>query len=89
MLAQRPSNKLGGGIAEFVDYDVHFKQCLRLLKFVDGYTFKCLNWLVGVLRLVYLDRGLDAVPYIGTDRDCRRMACHDDLSLSLLRTGYI
>ena len=37
--------------AEFVDYDVHFKQCLRLLKFVDGYTFKCLNWLVGVLRV--------------------------------------
>ena len=32
---------------------------------------------------VYLDRGLDAVPYIGTDRDCRRMACHDDLSLGL------
>ena len=28
VLAQRPSNKSGGGIAEFVDYDVHFKQCL-------------------------------------------------------------
>ena len=51
MLAQRPSNKLGGDVAEFVDYDVHFKQCLYLLKFVDGYTFKCVNWLVGVLRV--------------------------------------
>ena len=40
-------------------------------------------------RRVYLDRDLDAVPYIGTDGDCRRMACHGDLSLSLLRTGYI
>ena len=49
MLAHRPSNNLGGGLAEFVDYDVHFKQCLHLLKFVNSYTFKCLNWLVGVL----------------------------------------
>ena len=51
ILAQRPSNKLGGGFAEFIDYDFHFKQCLHLVKFVDDYTFKCLNWLVGVLGI--------------------------------------
>ena len=51
VLAQRPSNRLGGGIAEFVDDDVHFKQCLHFVKFVDGYTFKCLNCLVGVLGI--------------------------------------
>ena len=51
VLAHRPSNKFGGGIAEFVDYDVQLKQWLHLVKFVDGYTFKCLNWLVGVHRI--------------------------------------
>ena len=84
MLAQRPSNKLGGGIAEFVDYDVPLQTVSPPFEVRRWLHFKCLNWLVGVLRIrVYLDRGLDAVPYIGTDRDCRRMACHDDLSLSL------
>ena len=34
-----------------IDNDVHFKHCLHLVKFVDGYTFKCLNWLVGVLGI--------------------------------------
>ena len=49
--AQRPSNTLGGGIPEFIDYDVHFKQCLHLVNIVDGYTSICLNWLVGVLGI--------------------------------------
>ena len=51
VLEQRPSNKLGRCIAECVDYDVHFKQCLHIMKFVDGYSFKHLNWLVGVLGI--------------------------------------
>ena len=51
VLAQIPSNKLGECIAEFIDYDVHFKQCLHIVKFVDGYSFKHLNWLVGVLGI--------------------------------------
>ena len=49
ILAQRPSNKLGGCNTALIDYDVHFKHCIRLVKVVEGYTFKYLNWLVGVL----------------------------------------
>ena len=51
VFAQRPSNKLGGCIAECIDYDVHFKQWLHLVKFADDTNFKCLNWLVGVFGI--------------------------------------
>ena len=51
VLEQRPSNKLVGGIAELIDCGVHFKQCLNLGQFVDDYTFKCLNCLIGVLGI--------------------------------------
>ena len=50
VLAQRPSNKLGGGIAEFIDYDAQFEQCIHIVS-SSMVTHSNTSWLVGILRI--------------------------------------